>query len=130
NEIKKLKEQRDQGLNDKTDEQIFQDVLGKDTHGYLRAPGPGKSITQHFKVKTSRLGLSQELIDVKKKLDQLIEEDKKEAEVVRNDVDRKIEQNNAILEKNSHQLMNFIKGGLTQRMMIQEMKAHHDEVST
>ncbi|KAL2924307.1 Endonuclease MutS2 [Bienertia sinuspersici] len=143
-EIKKLKEQRDQGLNDKTDEQIFQDVLGKDTHGYLRAPGPGKSITQHFKVKTSRLGLSQELIDVKKKLDQLIEEarkdaenarmeaeqDKKEAEVVRNDVDRKIEQNNAILEKNSHQLMNFIKGGLTQRMMIQEMKAHHDEVST
>ncbi|KAL2922349.1 ABC transporter gloK [Bienertia sinuspersici] len=32
--------QRDQGLNDKTDEQIFPDVLGKDTHGYLRAYGP------------------------------------------------------------------------------------------
>ncbi|KAL2906613.1 4-hydroxy-3-methylbut-2-enyl diphosphate reductase [Bienertia sinuspersici] len=40
-EIKKLKEQRDQGLNDKADEQIFQDVLSKDTHGYLRAYGPG-----------------------------------------------------------------------------------------
>ncbi|KAL2893629.1 DNA ligase [Bienertia sinuspersici] len=52
-EIKKLKEQRDQGLNDKTDELNFQDVLGKDTHGYLRAYGPGKSITQHFKVKPS-----------------------------------------------------------------------------
>ncbi|KAL2901968.1 Cellulose synthase-like protein D2, partial [Bienertia sinuspersici] len=104
--IKKLKEQRDQGLNDKTDEQIFQDVLGKDTHGYLRAYGPGKSITQHFKVKLSRLELSQELIEVKKKADQLIEEAikdaenarteaekaKKEAEAVRNDVDRKIEQ--------------------------------------
>ncbi|KAL2895080.1 Ribonucleoside-diphosphate reductase subunit alpha [Bienertia sinuspersici] len=124
-EIKKLKEQRDQGLNDKTDEQIFQDVLGKDTHGYLRAYGPGKSITQHFKVKPSRLDLSQELIEVKKKADQLIEEArkdaenarmeaekaKKEAEAIRNDVDKKIEQNNAIWEKKFHQLMNFIKGG-------------------
>ncbi|KAL2938044.1 Phosphatidylinositol phosphatase PTPRQ [Bienertia sinuspersici] len=124
-EIKKLKEQRDQGLNDKTDEQIFQDVLGKDTHGYLRAYGPGKSITQHFKVKPSRLDLSQELIEVKKKADQLIEEArkdaenarmeaekaKKEEEAIRNDVDRKIEQNNAIWEKKFHQLMNFIKGG-------------------
>ncbi|KAL2901924.1 Ribonucleoside-diphosphate reductase subunit alpha [Bienertia sinuspersici] len=124
-EIKKLKEQRDQGHNDKTDEQIFQDVLGKDTHGYLRAYGPGKSITQHFKVKPSRLDLSQELIEVKKKADQLIEEArkdsenarmeaekaKKEAEAIRNDVDRKIEQNNAIWEKKFHQLMNFIKGG-------------------
>ncbi|KAL2937995.1 (-)-camphene/tricyclene synthase chloroplastic [Bienertia sinuspersici] len=105
-EIKKLKELRDQGLNDKTDEQIFQDVLGKDTHGYLKAYGP-------------------ELIEVKEKVDQLIEEArkdaenarmeaeqaKKEAEAVRNDVDRKIEQNNAIWEKKFHQLMNFIKGG-------------------
>ncbi|KAL2931374.1 hypothetical protein RDABS01_036784 [Bienertia sinuspersici] len=111
--------------NDKTDEQIFEDVLGKDTHGYLRAYGPGKSITQHFKVKPSRLDLSQELIEVKKKADQLIEEArkdaenarmeaekaKKEAEAIRNDVDRKIEQNNAIWEKKFHQLMNFIKGG-------------------
>ncbi|KAL2929830.1 hypothetical protein RDABS01_035240 [Bienertia sinuspersici] len=101
------------------------DVLGKDTHGYLRAYGPGKSIKQHFKVKPSRLDLSQELIDVKKKADQLIEEArkdaenarmeaekaKKEAEAIRNDVDRKIEQNNAIWEKKFHQLMNFIKGG-------------------
>ncbi|KAL2933724.1 Glyceraldehyde-3-phosphate dehydrogenase [Bienertia sinuspersici] len=106
-EIKKLKEQRDQ-----------------DTHGYLRAYGPGKSITQHFKVKPSQLDLSQELIEVKKKADQLIEEArkdaenarmeaekaKKEAEAIRNYVDRKIEQNNAIWEKKFHQLMNFIKG--------------------
>ncbi|XP_021751072.1 uncharacterized protein LOC110716745 [Chenopodium quinoa] len=52
-EINKLKEQRDQGLNEKTDEQIIQDVLGKDTYGYLKAYGPGRSITQHFKVKPS-----------------------------------------------------------------------------
>ncbi|KAL2934879.1 Laminin subunit beta-1 [Bienertia sinuspersici] len=38
------------------------------------------------------------------------EKAKKEAEAIRNDVDRKIEQNNAIWEK-FHQLMNFIKGG-------------------
>ncbi|KAL2893507.1 Fork head protein-like protein 1 [Bienertia sinuspersici] len=79
-EIKKLKEQRDQGLNDKTNEQIFQDVLGKDTHGYLGAYGPGKSITQHLKVKPSRLDVSQELIEVKKKAYQLIEEARKDAE--------------------------------------------------
>ncbi|KAL2895627.1 Major capsid protein [Bienertia sinuspersici] len=123
-EIKKLKKQRDQGLNDKTDEKIFQDVLGKDTHVYLSAYGPGKSITQHFKVKLSRLDLCQELIEVKKKGDHLIvearkdaenarteaEQAKKEAEAVRNYVDRKIEQNNAIWEKKFHQLMNFIKG--------------------
>ncbi|KAL2929655.1 hypothetical protein RDABS01_035065 [Bienertia sinuspersici] len=74
-EIKKLEEQRDRGLNNKTDEQIFQDVLGKDTHGYL------------------------ELMDLK--ADQLVEEArkdaenarteaemaKKEVEAVRNDVD-------------------------------------------
>ncbi|KAL2893498.1 Dystrophin [Bienertia sinuspersici] len=64
-EIKKLKEQRDQGLNDKTDEQIFQDVLGKDIHGYLRAYGP-------------------ELTEVKKKADQLIEETRKDAENAKN----------------------------------------------
>ncbi|KAL2900530.1 Histidine--tRNA ligase, partial [Bienertia sinuspersici] len=64
-EIKKIKEQRDQGC------------AGKYTHGCLRAYGPGKSIAQHFKVKRSRLDLSQELIEVKKKVDQLIEEARK-----------------------------------------------------
>ncbi|KAL2937626.1 DNA primase DnaG [Bienertia sinuspersici] len=87
-EIKKLKEQRDQGLNDKTDEQIFQDVLGKDTHGYLRAYGPGKSITQYFIVKPLRLDLSQELIEVKKKADQLIEEARKDAENARMEAEK------------------------------------------
>ncbi|KAL2926594.1 M-agglutinin, partial [Bienertia sinuspersici] len=84
---------------------------------------------------------TQELIKVKKKADQLVEEArkdaenarteaeqaKKEAEAVRINVDRKIE--NAIW-KRFYQLMNFIKGVLTQTMMIQEIKAHHDEVST
>ncbi|KAL2937781.1 hypothetical protein RDABS01_021230, partial [Bienertia sinuspersici] len=106
-------EQRDQGLNDKTNEQIFQDVFGKDAHGNLRAYGTvGQLIEEARKdAENSRME---------------VEQAKNEAEAVRNDVDRKIEQNNAIWEKTFHQLMSFIKGVLTQTMMIQEMKAHHD----
>ncbi|KAL2922625.1 Glutamate--tRNA ligase 2, partial [Bienertia sinuspersici] len=62
-EIKKLKEQRDHGLNDKINEQIFRMCLAK----------------MHM-VKPPRLDLSQELIEVKKKADQLIEEERKDAE--------------------------------------------------
>uniref|UniRef100_A0A803N2F6 Transposase n=1 Tax=Chenopodium quinoa TaxID=63459 RepID=A0A803N2F6_CHEQI len=103
-EINKLKEQREQGLNEKTDEQIIQDVLGKDTHGYLKAYGPGRSITQHFKVKTSRIDLTQEA-----KLE--VEQAKKEAEAVKNDVDRKIADNNAVWEKKFSQLLDFLRAG-------------------
>ncbi|KAL2905437.1 hypothetical protein RDABS01_004147 [Bienertia sinuspersici] len=77
--IHKLKEQRDQGLNDKKHEQIFKDVLCKDIHGYLRSCGPSKTITQHFNVKPSLLGISQELIEVKKKAEKMINEARKDA---------------------------------------------------
>ncbi|KAL2929970.1 hypothetical protein RDABS01_035380, partial [Bienertia sinuspersici] len=85
---------------------------------------PGKSITQHFKVKPSRLDLSQDLIEVKKKADQLIEEARKDAENARMEAEKPKKKqkqlgmmwiqkctNNAIWEKKFHQLMNFIKGG-------------------
>ncbi|KAL2897605.1 Sensor histidine kinase DpiB, partial [Bienertia sinuspersici] len=100
-------EQREQFLNDKTDEQVFEGVLGKDTHGYLRA-----------------YNRKQE------KILKMLEWKLKKAKKRRNDVDRKIEQKIAIWEKKFHQLMNFIKGVLIQTMMIQEKKAHHDELST
>ncbi|XP_021747536.1 uncharacterized protein LOC110713392 [Chenopodium quinoa] len=86
-EINKLKEQREQGLNEKTDEQIIQDVLGKDTHGYLKAYGPGRSIMQHFKVKPSRIDLTQEVNEVKKKADEAIEDARKEAENARTEAE-------------------------------------------
>uniref|UniRef100_A0A803N2K1 Uncharacterized protein n=1 Tax=Chenopodium quinoa TaxID=63459 RepID=A0A803N2K1_CHEQI len=69
-----------QGLNEKKDEKIIHDVLGKDTHGYLKAYGPGRSITQHFQVNPSRIDLTQEVNEVKKKADQAIEDARKEAE--------------------------------------------------
>uniref|UniRef100_A0A803NAQ4 Uncharacterized protein n=1 Tax=Chenopodium quinoa TaxID=63459 RepID=A0A803NAQ4_CHEQI len=131
-EINKLKEQREQGLNEKTDEKIIQDVLGKDTHGYLKAYGPGRSITQHFKVNPSQIDLTQEVNEVKKKADQAIEDArkeaensrteaeqaklevehaKKEAEAIKNDVDRKIAENNAVWEKKFSQLLDFLGAG-------------------
>ncbi|KAL2901101.1 Translation initiation factor IF-2 [Bienertia sinuspersici] len=64
---------------------------------------------QRDQVKPSHLDLSQEIVEVQKKADQLIEEvrkdaenarikdeqAKKEAEAIRNDVDRKVTQSNA-----------------------------------
>ncbi|KAJ8430768.1 hypothetical protein Cgig2_017081 [Carnegiea gigantea] len=64
--MEKLKNEREQGLNDKTDEQIFQEVLGKDRHGYLSSYGKGKSITDYFGVKPSRLDLAQDVMELKK----------------------------------------------------------------
>ncbi|KAL2903834.1 Non-homologous end joining protein Ku [Bienertia sinuspersici] len=64
-EIKKLKEQRDQGC-------AWQRYTW-----VLESLWTCKIITQHFKVKPSQLDLSQELIEVKKKADQLIEEARK-----------------------------------------------------
>ncbi|KAL2895378.1 Olfactomedin-like protein 2B, partial [Bienertia sinuspersici] len=85
-EIKKLKEQSDQGLHDKQMSKFFRVCLAK---------------------------IHMELIELKKKADQLIEEarkdvenarteaeqSKKEAEAVRNNVDRKIEQNQCNLRE-------------------------------
>ncbi|KAL2896902.1 Olfactomedin-like protein 2B [Bienertia sinuspersici] len=85
-EIKKLKKQSDQGLHDKQMSKFFRMCLAK---------------------------IHMELIEVKKKADQLIEEvrkdvenvrkeaeqSKKEAEAVRNNVDRKIEQNQCNLRE-------------------------------
>ncbi|KAL2925991.1 Adenylate cyclase [Bienertia sinuspersici] len=60
-EIKKLKKQRDKGLNDKTDEQIFQDVLAM---------------------------IHMVLIEVKKKADQLVEKARKYAENARTEAEK------------------------------------------
>ena len=118
--MKKLKEEREQGLNNFTDEQIFVKVLGEDTHGYLRAYGGGKSITDHSGVKPSRINLAHEMIEVKKNVEQAVQEARKdsedarkeaenarkdaelarkEAEATRDEVDQKIAANNKLWEK-------------------------------
>ncbi|KAL2929717.1 Cellulose synthase-like protein D2 [Bienertia sinuspersici] len=93
---------------------FFRMCLAK-MHMDLRAYGTGKSISQHFKVKPSRLDLSQELRKDAENSRTEVEQAKNEAEAVRNDVDRKIEQNNAIWEKTFHQLMSLSRGYLLKR---------------
>lgn len=126
--MKKLTEERKQGLNNHTDEQIFEKVLGKDTHGYLRAYGRGKSTTDHFGVKPSRINLAHEVIEVKKTVEQAVlearkeaedakkkakkaredaEHAKKEAHATRDEVDQKIAANNKLWEK---RLTNILQG--------------------
>ncbi|KAJ8437292.1 hypothetical protein Cgig2_006396 [Carnegiea gigantea] len=74
-------------LNDKTNEQIFQEVLGKDTHGCLSAYGRGKSITDYFAVKPSRLDLTQDVIELKKRADETVMEAKKDVEEARKEAE-------------------------------------------
>ena len=103
-----LKEEREQGVIEKSHERIFQVVLGKDKHGYLRAHGPGRSMTKHFHVKPSRLDLTQEINEIKSTVEKAIQEAnknaeeaikevekaKKEAEILRNEFNQKISSNN------------------------------------
>ncbi|KAJ8447026.1 hypothetical protein Cgig2_033595 [Carnegiea gigantea] len=86
--MEKLKNEREQGLNNKTDEQIFQEVLGKDKHGYLRAYERGKSITDYFGVKPSRLDLAQDVMELKKRADVSVMEAKKDVEEARKEAEQ------------------------------------------
>ncbi|KAJ8444855.1 hypothetical protein Cgig2_029786 [Carnegiea gigantea] len=125
--MEKLKNEREQGLDDKTNEQIFQEVFGKDRRRYLRAYGRDKSITDYFGVKPSRLDLAQHVMELKKRANESImeakkdleearkekeqakfeaeqakketEEARKEAETTRQEVDAKIEANNKMWGK-------------------------------
>lgn len=84
----KLKNEREQGLNDETDEQIFQEVLGKDRHGYLCPYGRGESITDYFGVKPSRLDLAQHVMELKKRADASVVEAKKDVEEARKEAEQ------------------------------------------
>ncbi|KAJ8434780.1 hypothetical protein Cgig2_003108 [Carnegiea gigantea] len=148
--MEKLKNEREQGLNDKTDEQIFQEVLGKDTHGYLHAYGRGKSITDYFGVKPSRLDLAQDVMELKKRADESVVEAKKDveearkeaehakleaeqvkkeakearkvAEATRQEVDAKIEVNNKMWEKKmKNMLEEFLRSSTHEVTVPQEL---------
>ncbi|KAJ8427813.1 LOW QUALITY PROTEIN: hypothetical protein Cgig2_007789 [Carnegiea gigantea] len=58
--------QRNEGLNQMDDEGIFK----KEKHGYLRAYGCNKSITDHFGVKPTRLNLIHKVVEIEKKADE------------------------------------------------------------
>ncbi|KAJ8429792.1 hypothetical protein Cgig2_011308 [Carnegiea gigantea] len=84
--MEKLKNEREQGLNDKIDEQIFQELLGEDRHGYLHAYGRVKSITDYFGVKHSHTDLAQDVVGLKERADESIMKAKKEVEEARKKV--------------------------------------------
>lgn len=101
--MEKLKNEREQGLNNKTDEQIFQEFLSKDKHGYLRAYGRGKSITDCFGVKPSRLDLAQYVMELKnKRADESVVEAKKDVEEARKEAEQakfEAEQSKKVVEE-------------------------------
>ncbi|XP_021739802.1 uncharacterized protein LOC110706214 isoform X3 [Chenopodium quinoa] len=81
--VSKLKnsiQEREDGHNNMSDEQIFKEILGEEKHGYLRAYGRNKSITDHFKEKPSRINLANQVIKIEKKADERVEEVKKAME--------------------------------------------------
>ncbi|KAJ8423797.1 hypothetical protein Cgig2_015534 [Carnegiea gigantea] len=120
-------------------------VLGKHSHGYLRAYGRGKSITDYFGVKPLRLDLAQHVMELKKRADESImeakkdveearkeveqakfeaeqakkeaEEARKEAETTRQEVDAKIEANNKMWEKKmKNMLAKFLRSSTHMRV--------------
>ena len=56
------------------DEEIFKKVLGEEKHGYLRAYGCNKSITDHFGVKPTWLNLIHKVAEIEKKADEQVQE--------------------------------------------------------
>ncbi|XP_021739803.1 uncharacterized protein LOC110706214 isoform X4 [Chenopodium quinoa] len=78
--LKNSIQEREDGHNNMSDEQIFKEILGEEKHGYLRAYGRNKSITDHFKEKPSRINLANQVIKIEKKADERVEEVKKAME--------------------------------------------------
>ncbi|KAJ8435989.1 hypothetical protein Cgig2_013798 [Carnegiea gigantea] len=66
--------QRNEGMNQMDDEEIFKKVLGEEKHGYLRAYGRNKSITNYFGVKPTRLNLIHNVVEIEKKADEQVQE--------------------------------------------------------
>ncbi|KAH9623764.1 hypothetical protein KSS87_021876 [Heliosperma pusillum] len=86
-EVKKLKKVRAEGLTQKIDDEILMQVLGQDTHGYLRCYGRGKNITQYFGVKPSRINLAREVVEVRRTAENAVEQAKNEALKARKEVE-------------------------------------------
>ncbi|KAJ8436674.1 hypothetical protein Cgig2_006384 [Carnegiea gigantea] len=86
--------QRNEGLNQMDDEEIFKKVLGEEKHGYFRAYGHNKSITDHFGVKPARLNLIHKVVEIEKMADKQVQktirkmEEKMEEKLVERDIER------------------------------------------
>ncbi|GAB2220844.1 hypothetical protein Droror1_Dr00008522 [Drosera rotundifolia] len=65
--FEELKKKRIEGQHNMNDDEIFEAFLGPEKHGYLRAHGPGESITEYFGMKPSRANYAMKLEEAQRK---------------------------------------------------------------
>lgn len=75
--LNNLIQDRENGVNKMTDEDIFKSALGEEKHGYLRGYGRNKSITDYFGIKPGRMNLVNQVVEIEKKADEKVQEVKK-----------------------------------------------------
>ncbi|XP_016465058.1 uncharacterized protein LOC107787951 [Nicotiana tabacum] len=90
-----LKEQQ-KGEISLNDDDIFEKVLGAEKHGYLRAYGPEKNISEYFGGRPTKIQLIKQIELTRKEANERVEEIKREAkkqvEEVKREADEKVEE--------------------------------------
>ncbi|XP_039146797.1 uncharacterized protein LOC120284038 [Dioscorea cayenensis subsp. rotundata] len=106
-----LKKQQEEGQISLDDEEIFQEVLGPEKNGYVRAYGPGKSIKDYFGVIPSKVELIKQVEATKKEASEQVEMAKREAnarvEAMEKQMDEKIAKMNRDWEEKIKMLFHF-----------------------
>ncbi|KAH0695835.1 hypothetical protein KY289_013317 [Solanum tuberosum] len=74
-----FKKQQEKGEISLNDDDIFEKVLGTEKNGYLRAYGPGKSISEYFGSRPTKVQLIKQLESTRKESNERVEEIKREA---------------------------------------------------
>ncbi|KAH0781470.1 hypothetical protein KY290_001068 [Solanum tuberosum] len=91
-----FKKQQEKGEISLNDDDIFEKVLGTEKNGYLRAYGPGKSISEYFGGRPTKVQLIKQLESTRKESNERVEEVKREAkeqiEEMKKETDNKLEE--------------------------------------
>lgn len=75
----RLKKQQVEGHILLNDDEIFEEVLGPEKNGYLRAYGPGKSITEYFGSRPTKAQLMKQVQTTRNEANERVKEAKMEA---------------------------------------------------
>ncbi|KAH0685205.1 hypothetical protein KY284_015758 [Solanum tuberosum] len=101
-----LQEKGEISLND---DDIFEKVLGTEKNGYLRAYGPGKSISEYFGGRPTKVQLIKQLESTRKESNERVEEVKREAkeqiEEMKKETNNKLEELSKRWEEKFHMMM-------------------------